>query len=226
MSALSRAIPKTGAKEPVIVAIDGPAGSGKSTLALRLAAHYGLRLLDTGLLYRAVARRLLDEGIDPANEAAAVSAANGLGAGDLVLSRLRGEETGNGASVVAAMPAVRAALLPVQRRIGAEGRGRIVVGRDLGTVIFPETPHKFFVTASVEARARRRHEELLNRGEEPIYARVLDELKARDRRDEARAVAPLSVAVDATVVDTSELDIEQAFETVKSLMDERLGTSP
>ena len=210
---------------PVIVAIDGPAGSGKSTLARRLAAHFGLGLLDTGLLYRAVAKKLLDAGIDPADEGAATAAAERLAPADLDPACLRGEATGNGASVVAAMPAVRTALLPVQRRLGAEGRGSVVVGRDIGTAIFPDTPCKFFITASIEARARRRHKELLNRGETPIYARVLDELKARDRRDEARSVAPMRVAEDAVVVDTSELDIDQAFGTIRSLMDERLRMS-
>ena len=210
---------------PLIIAIDGPAGSGKSTLARRLAGHYTLRFLDTGLLYRAVARRLLDKGIAAANETAAVDEAKALTPEELDGDRLRGEGIGNQASIVAAIPAVREALLGVQRQIAARDRGSVVAGRDIGTVIVPETRFKFFITASIEERARRRHEELLKRGDKPIYARVLDELRERDRRDEARAVAPMTIAADATVIDTSNLSVDQTFEAIRNLVDEKLGAS-
>ena len=210
---------------PIIIAIDGPAGSGKSTLARRLADHYGLRFLDTGLLYRAVARRLVDLGVNPADEDSATDAARCLVAEDLESPQLRGEGIGKCASIAAALPRVRETLLAVQRRMAGEGAGSVVAGRDIGSVILPDAQAKLFVTASLEQRARRRYEELQKRGDAPIHAHVLDELKERDRRDAERAVAPMVVAEDAAVVDTSELDIDAAFELVRSLVDEKLGRS-
>lgn len=196
---------------PIVIAVDGPAASGKSTIARRLAAHFGLTFLDTGLLYRAVARRLLDRGLDPSDAEAARSEAEALVPEDVEESRLRGEGVGQGASKVAAVPAVRAALLPFQRRIATSGRGAVLAGRDVGTVICPDATCKLFVTASVPERARRRFEELRGRGEAPIYERVLEELLERDRRDQGRSVAPLRVADDALMLDTTELDADAAF---------------
>ena len=209
---------------PMIIAIDGPAGSGKSTLASKLAEHFGLHFIDTGLLYRAVALRLGDLGHsdpDAVDEAVAVGIAHDLRAEDIASPRLRGEGIGGRASQVAAMPGVRAALLPTQRRLAREGRGSVLAGRDIGTVVLPETPFKLFVTASLEARAKRRFEELRKRGEEPIHARVLEELRERDRRDEERAVAPMVVAPDADVVDTTDLGIEEAFAHIVRLIETR-----
>ncbi len=200
-----------------IIAIDGPSAAGKGTLARRLAEALDFALLDTGALYRAVAAKVLAAGADPADTAAARAAAEGLAAADLERSDLRGEEVAQAASRVAAQPAVRQALLDFQRRFAAappDGRkGAILDGRDIGTVVCPEADAKFFVTASPEARARRRHKELLDRGERAIYARVLQEMRDRDARDSGRAAAPLRPAADAIVLETTEMDADAAFET-------------
>jgi cytidylate kinase len=197
---------------PLVVTIDGPAASGKSTLAQRLAQALGLPFLDTGLLYRAVGRRLLEAGGDPRDEAAALAAAEALTANEVVTARLRGQEIGQAASMVAAYPAVRAALLPFQRRFAGMDGGAVLAGRDTGTVVCPEAGAKLFVTATAEERARRRYEELRRRGAEPIYAAVLAELRERDRRDSERAVAPLRAAQDALVLDTTSLEPDAVLE--------------
>jgi cytidylate kinase len=199
---------------PLVIAVDGPAASGKSTLAKRLAAHFALRFLDTGLLYRAVARAMLDRGLDP-GDAAAVRAALALAPEDVEPGRLRGEGVGQNASRVAAVPAVRAALLPFQRRFAATAPGAVLAGRDVGTVVCPDATFKLFVTANDGERARRRFEELQRRGERPIYAAVLEELRERDRRDADREVAPMRVASDAWVLDTTSLDADAAFEAAR-----------
>jgi cytidylate kinase len=200
---------------PLVIAVDGPAASGKSTLAKRLAAHFALRFLDTGLLYRAVARAMLDRGLDPGDAAAAVRAALALAPEDVEPGRLRGEGVGQNASRVAAVPAVRAALLPFQRRFAATAPGAVLAGRDVGTVVCPDATFKLFVTANDGERARRRFEELQRRGERPIYAAVLEELRERDRRDADREVAPMRVASDAWVLDTTSLDADAAFEAAR-----------
>ena len=205
---------------PLVVAVDGPAASGKSTLARLLARRLELAFLDTGLLYRAVARRMLDAGADPADEAAAVAAAVGLDAGDVVPDRLGGEVIGQGASRVAAFTAVRDALLPFQRSFAAQGRGAVLAGRDVGTVVCPDALVKLFVTASVEERARRRFEELRPHGKEATYKAVLDEIRKRDRRDAERAVAPLRAALDAMVLDTTALDVGAALEAVMTYIEQ------
>jgi cytidylate kinase len=197
---------------PLVVTIDGPAASGKSTLAQRLAQALGLPFLDTGLLYRAVGRRLLEAGGDPRDVAAALAAAEALTANEVVTARLRGQEIGQAASMVAAYPAVRAALLPFQRRFAGMDAGAVLAGRDTGTVVCPEAGAKLFVTATAEERARRRYEELRRRGAEPIYAAVLAELRERDRRDSERAVAPLRAAQDALVLDTTSLEPDAVLE--------------
>jgi cytidylate kinase len=201
--------------DPLVIAVDGPAASGKSTLAKRLAAHFALRFLDTGLLYRAVARAMLDRGLDPGDAAAAVRVAQELAPEDVEPGRLRGEGVGQNASKVAAVPAVRAALLPFQRRFAATAPGAVLAGRDVGTVVCPDATFKLFVTAGDEERARRRFEELQRRGERPIYAAVLDELRERDRRDADREVAPMRVAPGAWVLDTTSLDADAAFEMAR-----------
>jgi cytidylate kinase len=195
-----------------VIAVDGPAASGKSTLARRLAARLGLPFLDTGLLYRAVGRRLLARGGDPGDVAAATAAAKALTVQDVEHPGLRDEAVGQAASRVAAFAAVREALLPFQRRFAETPGGAVLAGRDVGTVVCPAAPIKIFITASVEERARRRYEELRQRGQAPIYSAVLEELRERDRRDEERAVAPLRIAADAWVLDTTHLDADAAFE--------------
>lgn len=201
-----------------VVAVDGPAGSGKSTVARQAAATFGLHFLDTGLLYRAVGKALLDQGLDPGDQETAVAMAGELQPSHVSAQGLGEEAVGQAASKVAAMPAVRHALLPFQRSFAERPPGAVLAGRDIGSVIFPDADLKLFLTASVEERARRRYEELRSRGEAPMYARVLDELKERDRRDEQRAIAPLVVVEDAVVVDTTELDADAAFGLVRSLI--------
>ena len=185
----------------MIIALDGPAAAGKGTLAKALAAHFGLPHLDTGALYRAVASKVLREGCAP--EIAAAK----LGAADMAAPDLRSGAVGAQASVVAAIPAVRASLLEFQRNFARQPGGAVLDGRDVGTVVcpWPEVV-KFFVTASPAARAQRRFKELLALGETPIYERVFADLEARDRRDSERADAPMKQAPDAALIDTSDLD--------------------
>ncbi|WP_424363067.1 (d)CMP kinase [Methylocystis parvus] len=194
-----------------VIAIDGPAASGKGTLARKLAEHYGLPHLDTGLLYRATACALLDEGLPLDDLHAAVEAARGLSLVDFDEARLRAREMGEAASVVAAMPAVRAALIDMQRAFAARPEGAVLDGRDIGTVICPDASVKIFVTATPETRAQRRALELASRGEPVDYAAILDDVKKRDARDSGRSAAPLKAADDAVTLDTSELDRDEAF---------------
>ncbi|MCB1545836.1 MAG: (d)CMP kinase, partial [Rhodoblastus sp.] len=192
----------------MIVAIDGPAASGKGTIARRLAAHYKLPHLDTGLLYRATARVLIDEGTRLDDVGSAVAAARGLALTDFDEEKLRGREMGEAASVVGAMPDVRAALIDMQRRFAQHPNGAVLDGRDIGTVIAPKADVKIFVTASAETRAQRRALELRGRGEAVNYADILADIRKRDERDAGRSTAPLKPAADATILDTTDLDIE------------------
>lgn len=203
----------------MIIAIDGPASSGKGTLARRLAAHYGVPHLDTGSLYRAVALSLLDAGADLGDSGAAEAAARAL-TGDILASpRLRDERTGEAASIVSAMPAVRAALLEYQRAFAGQAGGAVLDGRDVGTVICPDAAVKLFVTAGAGVRAARRAAELRARGEAADEAIIRADIEQRDRRDAERAVAPLKPAADAHLLDTSNLDIEAAFEAAKAVIE-------
>ena len=195
---------------PLIIAIDGPAAAGKGTLARRLAVHLGLPYLDTGLLYRAVGRRVLDSGADPADPAAAEAAARALRPEDLDRPDLRGPAADAAASAVAAIPGVRAALLDFQRAFG-HARGAVLDGRDIGTVVFPDAGAKLYVTASPEARGLRRYRELLARGAEADLATVTADIRTRDAADAARATAPMKPAADAVLLDTTDLDPDQAF---------------
>jgi cytidylate kinase len=200
-----------------IIAIDGPAAAGKGTLARRLAAHFDLPYLDTGLLYRAVGRLVLDQGADPADATMAAATARALRPCHLERKDLRGPEADEAASRVAAVPAVRAALLDFQHGFGAD-HGAVLDGRDIGTVIFPDAPAKLFVTASVEERGRRRWRELLAKGQPAELAVVTEELRARDALDQARAAAPLRPAADALTLDTTELDADEAFAKALTLL--------
>lgn len=199
----------------MIIALDGPAAAGKGTLGQRLAEALDFAHLDTGLLYRAVAARLLAEGRDPGDAAAAAEAARRIGPEDLERPDLRREDVSQGASIVAVNSEVRAALLAFQRRFATRppgGKaGAVLDGRDIGTVVCPEAEVKFYVSASPEARADRRHKELIERGEKSIYARVLQEVRDRDARDSGRQAAPLKPAEDAIVLDTTEMDADAAF---------------
>lgn len=197
-------------RQPLVIAIDGPAAAGKGTLARLLAAHFGLPHLDTGLLYRAVARRLLDAGRDPADAVAAEAAAAGLDPTEIERGDLRTPEVDRGASIVAAEPKVRAALLDFQRRFAAE-RGAVLDGRDIGTVVLPGATVKLFVTADREARAERRWRELKARGIAAGLAAVAAEIAVRDRQDEERPVGPLVKAPDAILIDTTDLTPEAAL---------------
>lgn len=201
----------------MIIAVDGPAAAGKGTLARRLAAALSLPYLDTGLLYRAVGRRVLDAGADPRDVPAALAAAAALTPADLARTDLRGPVADMAATAVAAIAEVRAALLETQRRFG-RAHGAVLDGRDIGTVVFPEATAKLFVTASAEERARRRHAELLGRGVAADYAQVLSEIRDRDAQDENRPVSPLRPAPDAMLLDTTALDAEGAFLRAMALL--------
>jgi cytidylate kinase len=209
----------------MIVAVDGPSASGKGTLARRLAAALDFAFLDTGLLYRAVGAAVLAAGGDPADPTAAEAAARDLDLSALDPTALRREAAGEAASVVAVIPEVRAALRDLQRRFAEAPPGRkagaVLDGRDIGTVVCPRAEVKIFLTASAEARARRRHKELLERGEASIYARVLAEMRERDRRDSERAASPLKPAADAEILDTTDLDAEVAFRTALAIVENK-----
>ncbi len=194
----------------MIIAIDGPAAAGKGTLARRLAAELGLPYLDTGLLYRAVARLVLDADADPSDPAAATQAAAALRPEHLQRPDLRGPVADAASAQVAAIPAVRAALLAFQRSFATNG-GAVLDGRDIGTVIFPNADVKLFVTASVAARAERRWRELRARKPETDLAAVAADLVSRDELDRARTAAPLRPASDAVTLDTTALTPDQAF---------------
>jgi CMP/dCMP kinase len=194
----------------MIIAIDGPAAAGKGTLARRIAAALGLPYLDTGLLYRAVGRRVLDTGADPADPVAATQAAKALTEADLARTDLRGGPADKAASQVASIPGVRSALLDYQRHYGTKN-GAVLDGRDIGTIIFPNADVKLFVVASLEARAGRRHAELTAKGEVISLDAVRADLAARDEADANRIAAPLIAAPDATRFDTTEMDADTAF---------------
>ncbi len=199
----------------MIIALDGPAASGKGTLAKRLARHFGFAHLDTGKLYRAVGLAVLRAGEDPEDAAAAERAAKALDPADLDNPALSGDDAAVAASKVAAIPAVRDALLAFQRRFAESppggAAGAVIDGRDIGTVVCPGAEAKLYVIADLEIRAERRHKELLERGEASIYARVLQDLTERDERDSKRAVSPLMAADDAIVLDTSAMEPDAAF---------------
>ncbi|MGJ3649217.1 (d)CMP kinase [Sphingomonas sp. GlSt437] len=204
----------------MIIAVDGPAASGKGTIARALAAHYGLPHLDTGLLYRAVAFNVRRMGLDPANPDNALAACH-FDDALMAASELRSDEIGSTASIVSAHPGVRAALLDRQRAFAAQPGGAVLDGRDIGTVIAPEADAKLFVKATPTIRAQRRHAELRARGVTTTLDRVLADIRARDERDSHRSAAPLVMAADAMLLDTSFLSIEAAVAKSISLVDER-----
>lgn len=199
------------------IAIDGPAASGKGTISREVARIFGFAHLDTGLLYRAVGRRMLD-GEQP------IEAARALRAEDLEVDGLRTPGVGDAASKVAVIPEVRAALVDFQRAFARRDGGAVLDGRDIGTVICPEAEAKLFVIASPEVRAQRRYDEYVEAGEEVDYDRVLEDVRARDARDMGRADAPLRPAEDAVEIDTTGLSIEEAVAAAIAAIEARGGT--
>lgn len=212
----------------IIIAIDGPAASGKGTLAKRIGQHFGYPVLDTGLLYRAVARDVIAAGRELADATSAAAAARQLDPASFEDPNLRGAQAGDAASIVARIQEVRAELLNYQRNFAQQSPGAVLDGRDIGTVICPDATVKIFVTASPEVRAKRRYLELQTRWMEgaetpPAYDVVLEDIVARDARDSDRAASPLKMAADADLLDTSELDIEAAFDAAVGLIKRKIG---
>lgn len=204
----------------LIIAVDGPAASGKGTIAARLAREYGLPHLDTGLLYRAVGMKVLDNGHDLADEAAAVAAAQSLvPVGLSEDERLTTGEAGEAASRVGGYPGVRAALLDLQQAFARQPGGAVLDGRDIGTVITPDAPAKLFITATPEVRASRRWKQLTARGFDIAYEAMLTDIRIRDERDAGRGAAPMVQAEDAVLLDTTDLSIEAAFDAARRIVE-------
>ena len=204
----------------LIIAVDGPAASGKGTIAARLAALYGLPFLDTGLLYRAVGVGVLDAGGSLDDAAAAEVVARALKAESLQdADRLTSGAAGEAASRVAGYPGVRAALLEFQRAFAAQPCGAVLDGRDFGTVIAPDAPAKLFITATPEVRATRRWKQLTGRGDVIAYEDMLADIIRRDERDAGRGAAPMGQAQDAVLLDTTDMDIETAFDAARRIVE-------
>jgi CMP/dCMP kinase len=206
----------------MIIAVDGPTASGKGTIARRLAAHYGLKRLDTGSLYRAVGLAVLDAGGDPADEKAAVAAAETLNLQAIDEHRIRSAAAGAAASIVANIPAVRVVLRKAQRLFANDPAGAVLDGRDIGTVICPDAEVKLYVTAAAPARVARRLAELQSRGEAITYAELERQIVERDARDMNRLDSPLRQAPDAHLLDTTHLSIEAAVEAARRIVDAAL----
>jgi cytidylate kinase len=204
---------------PFVIAVDGPAASGKGTIAGRLGAHYGLPVLDTGLLYRAVG--VLSA--DPDDARASAAAAKALAAAMLEDPVLRTRAAGELASRAGVHPEVRAALLAFQQDFAGQPGGAVLDGRDIGTVICPDAPAKLFVTATPEVRAGRRWRQLTGQGEVVSLDDVLTDIRRRDARDGGRAAAPLTQAADAVLLDTSEMDIDRAFDAARRIVEAARG---
>jgi cytidylate kinase len=203
----------------MIIAVDGPAASGKGTLGKNLAAHYGLRHLDTGLIYRAVGKALLDASCRTDDAAAAVAAAKTLDPASFDEAALKAPAVGEAASVVSTIPEVRAALIAFQRDFAAQPPGAVLDGRDIGTVICPGADVKIYVTATAEVRARRRAIEYRAQGRDIDATAVLADILKRDERDSRRAIAPLRQAPDAHLLDTTHLDIDAAIRAAIDLVE-------
>ena len=199
--------------KPLVIAIDGPAASGKGTLARRLAVHFDLPHLDTGVTYRAVGHALAEVGLPLDDEDLAVVVAENLDLGALDRQVLSAHEAGEAASKVAVMSRVRQVLVDQQRAFASSGRGAVLDGRDIGTVVCPDASAKLFITASAKVRARRRHREAEEKGSGASFDEILADIVRRDERDSSREDSPMKPASDAVLIDTSEMTIETAFET-------------
>ena len=206
----------------MIIAIDGPAASGKGTLAKRVAERLGYHCLDTGLLYRAVARDVLARGLRLEDTWAAIALARSLDPASLCDPELRGPTAGEAASIVAGIPEIRAALLEYQRAFARRPPGAVLDGRDIGTVVCPDADVKIYVTATPEERARRRHLEMQSRGEVISLEEVLQDIRRRDDRDSRRSVAPLQAAADAVCIDTTHLDADAVLEKALAIVSARV----
>ncbi|MDO1580541.1 (d)CMP kinase [Rhizobium oryzicola] len=206
-----------------IIAIDGPAAAGKGTLSRRIAETYGFHHLDTGLTYRATAKALLDTGLPLDDETVAARVAREVDLAGLDRSALAQHHIGEAASKIAVMPSVRRALVEAQQAFSMREPGTVLDGRDIGTVVCPNAPVKLYVTASPDVRARRRYDEILASGSEADYEAIFADVKKRDERDMGRADSPLKPAVDAHLLDTSEMSIEAAFQAAKSIIDAALN---
>lgn len=201
------------------IAVDGPAASGKGTIAVRLGALYGYPVLDSGLLYRAVGMRVLAEGGDLGDEAAATAAARALDPAELESPAVRSRAAGEAASRVAIYTPVRQVLRDFQRAFAAREPGAVIDGRDIGTVIAPDAPAKLYVTATAEARAGRRWKQLVGQGETVTYVEILADIRTRDARDAARADSPMVAAPDAVLLDTTEMTIDAAFDAARRIVE-------
>lgn len=202
----------------MIIAIDGPAASGKGTLAKKLAEHFGLDYLDTGSIYRSLGYKILQAGGNPKDEEFAVKIAKTITWHDLNNEHLYDEGIGSAASIVASIPRVREVLLKFQRDFANCSKGAVLDGRDIGTVICPDAYLKFYITANIETRAKRRYKQLQNKGVSVIYQSVLEDLQRRDARDSGREVAPLTVAEGAIHIDTTNMEVSEVFEEIVSVV--------
>jgi cytidylate kinase len=220
LSKAKRPRPNWSLFEAMIIAVDGPAASGKGTIARAVARHYGLPHLDTGLLYRAVGLNLLRWGGDPESEFSALRACD-FSQTDFSDPELKSESVGGIASRISAYPMVRHALVERQRQFATQPGGAVLDGRDIGTVIAPDADAKLFITASPKVRARRRYDELRRLGLDVHLPDVLADIEARDARDSSRAAAPLQVAGDAMLIDTSEMSIESAIAAAIAAVEQR-----
>ena len=203
-----------------VIAVDGPAASGKGTIAALLAKAYDLPVLDTGLLYRAVGIGVLAGAGDLDDPIAAEAVAHTLDLSDLDRAEVRSRAAGEAASRVAVHPGVRAALFDLQRDFARREPGAVIDGRDIGTVIAPHAPAKLYVTARPEVRAERRWKQLVAQGEDVAFAEILADIRKRDARDGCRKDAPMTQAVDAVLLDTSEMTIEQAFDAARRIVED------
>jgi CMP/dCMP kinase len=208
---------------PLIIAIDGPAASGKGTLARLVASEYGLAHLDTGLTYRAVAKAMLDQNMALHDEKLAVAAAIAVNLNALDRSVLSAHAIGEAASKIAVYPEVRRILVEQQRTFAKSPNGAILDGRDIGTVVCPDAPVKFFVTALPEVRAQRRYDEIIHNGGTADFETILADVKRRDERDSGRADSPLRPAPDAHLLDTSSMSIETAFQAARAIIERNLA---
>ncbi|WP_187969776.1 (d)CMP kinase [Aquibium microcysteis] len=209
--------------KPIVIAVDGPAASGKGTLSRRLATQYGLRHLDTGLSYRAVAQALMAAGRPLDDEALATEAARAVDFSAFDAAALSAHAVGDAASRVSVFPPVRRVLVEKQRAFASQPPGAVLDGRDIGTVVCPHADVKLYVTASPAVRAGRRHREILRLGGQADYAAILADIERRDARDMERADSPLRPAADAHLLDTSQMSIEAAFLAACAIIDDALG---